>query len=235
MTGTLYGVGIGPGDPELMTVKAVRVIGECAVIAVPKSGDGERVALSIARQTVPDLMDKRIVELDMPMTRDDKTLRRLHARAADTLAGILEVGESVAFLTLGDPTVYSTYIYIHRLIKERGYGAVIIPGVPSFCAVSARLGDCLVETSQALHVIPGSYGGLDGQLALPGTKVLMKCGRSFPSVRQRLGELGLTGSAKMIENCGFESERVFKSIDEADESAGYFSVIVVKDAPARAD
>jgi precorrin-2/cobalt-factor-2 C20-methyltransferase len=120
MTGTLYGVGIGPGDPELMTLKAVRIIRDCSVIVVPKSGDGERVALNIAAQAVPELGDKQLVELDMPMTRDPERLRTSHKAAADTIAGFLADGLDVAFITLGDPTIYSTYIYVHRLVGDRG-------------------------------------------------------------------------------------------------------------------
>jgi precorrin-2/cobalt-factor-2 C20-methyltransferase len=229
MTGTLYGVGIGPGDAELMTLKAVRIIKACPIIVVPKSGDGERVALSIAAQAVPELNEKQVVELDMPMTRDTVRLRASHETAADTVAGFLCSGIDVAFLTLGDPTVYSTYIYVHRIVRSRGYPAEIIPGVPSFCAVSAKLDDCLVETSQPLHIIPGSYGTLDESLTLKGTKVLMKCGKSFPAVRQKLRTLGLADNARMIENCGFETQRIYHNLDDADDNAGYFSVIVVKD------
>lgn len=229
MTGILYGVGIGPGDAELLTLKAVRVIRECDVIAIPKSGDGERVAFNIARQAVLHIDDKSIIEIDMPMTRDQEVLRASHLKAAETIIDFLGTGRSVAFLTLGDPTIYSTYIYVHRIIKERGYPTEIIPGVPSFCAVSAKLGDCLVETSQALHIIPGSYGSLEEQLVLPGTKVLMKSGKTFTEVKETILKAGLGHSAAMIENCGFENERIYKSLDDADTSAGYFSVIVVKE------
>jgi precorrin-2/cobalt-factor-2 C20-methyltransferase len=229
MTGTLYGIGIGPGDPELMTLKAVRLINNCPVIAIPKSGDGERVALSIAAQAIPELWEKQLVELDMPMTKDKEVLRKSHTSAAATVIGYLCEGKDVAFLTLGDPTVYATYIYVHRIVKDKGYQTEIVPGVPSFCAVAAKLGDCLVETSQFLHVIPGSYGNLEEALSLKGTKVLMKCGKSFPQVRERLRVLGLSGQAKMIENCGFANERVHDTLDSADDNAGYFSVIVIKD------
>ena len=229
MSGTLYGVGIGPGDPELITLKAVRIIGRCPAIVVPKSGDGERMALNIARQALPSLEGKQIIELDMPMTRDVAHLRLSHIRAADEIICFLKNNVDVAFLTLGDPSVYSTYIYVHRIVKEKGYKAEIIPGVPSFCAVSARLGDGLVETSQALHIIPGSYGDLDDQLLLSGTKVLMKCGKSFSEVQQKLRDAGLSQNAKMVENCGLVTEHVYDSLEDADLSAGYFSVIVIKD------
>jgi precorrin-2/cobalt-factor-2 C20-methyltransferase len=229
MKGTLFGVGTGPGDPELMTLKAVHVITRCPVIAMPISGSGEHLALSIARQAVPAIDSKRILELSMPMTRDENALRESHAFAAGQIIDILERGEDVAFLTLGDPTIYSTYIYVHRLVSERGYDAVIIPGVPSFCAASARLGDCLVETGQTLHVIPGSYGDTGAQLQLDGTKVIMKSGKSFDEMRRQLHSQNQSHSVRMVENCGLHNERVYETLDKAGDRPGYFSIVIVKD------
>lgn len=229
MTGTLYGVGVGPGDAELITLKAVRIIRESAVIAVPKSGDGERVAFSIASRAIPELEAKQILEVDMPMTKDPVRLRASHLSAAEKIIALLKTGKNVSFLTLGDPTIYSTYIYVHRIVREKGYQAEIIPGVPSVCAVSAKLGDALVETSEPLHIIPGSYGSLQESLVLAGTKVLMKSGKSFPEVKSALSSLDLLDSAKMVVNCGMDSEKVFASLAETDDTSGYFSVIVVKD------
>ena len=235
MAGTLYGVGLGPGDAELVTFRAARAIRECGIVAVPNSGDGERVALSIAQRAVPELTSKQVLELDMPMTRDEALLKSAHLRAADLIAGCLREGTDVAFLTLGDPCIYSTYIYVHRLIIKLGYRAEIIPGVPSFCAVSAKLGDALVEASQPLHIIPGSCEGLRRNLELPGTKVIMKSGRAFPGVLSELAGTGRLGNAKMIENCGMDSERIVESLHGlGGEPAGYFSVIVVRDEDGRA-
>jgi precorrin-2/cobalt-factor-2 C20-methyltransferase len=229
MTGTLYGVGVGPGDPELMTLKAVKIIRNCEVIAVPLAGGGDRIALSIAARAVPEVLDKKLLDVDMPMTRDARILQDSHEKAAAQIVERLESGVSVSFLTLGDPTIYSTYIYVHRIVKEKGYHVEIIPGVPSFCAVSAKLGDSLVDASQPLHVIPGSYGNVGENLAMRGTKVLMKSGKSFEEVKASLSTAKLLGNAKMVVNCGMENERVFDSVDEATESSGYFTIIVVKD------
>lgn len=229
MTGILYGVGVGPGDAELMTLKAVRIIRESEAIAVPKSGDGEGVAYGIARQAVPELEAKQILEVDMPMTRDPALLRASHVSAAERIIEQLQQGINVSFLTLGDPTIYSTYIYVHRIVREKGYKAEIISGVPSICAVSAKLGDSLVDTSEPLHIIPGSYGCLKESLALSGTKVLMKSGKSFPEVKSVLLSMGLLDTAKMVVNCGMDSEQIFESLAETDDTSGYFSVIVVKD------
>ncbi len=228
MKGKLYGVGTGPGDPELITLKAVRIIVLCPVIAVPISGGGERVALNIVCQVIPSVEDKRLLELDMPMTRDEAILRAAHQKAAEEIIRVLDRGENVAFLTLGDPTVYSTYIYLHRLVRERGYNAEIIPGVPSFCAASARVGDCLVETGQPLHILPGAYGDISAQLALNGTKVIMKSGKSLDKLRDVLSD-GAHHSIKIVENCGMPGERIYETLEQAETRPGYFSVVIVKD------
>ena len=114
MTGTLYGIGVGPGDPELMTLKAVRLIEQCDLVAVPKSGDGEGVAKQIAQKAVPDFDKKELIEVSMPMTRDPQVLEQSHQAAAEQIEGYLKEGNSVAFLTLGDPAIYSTYIFLHK-------------------------------------------------------------------------------------------------------------------------
>ena len=119
MTAKLYGIGVGPGDPELMTLKAVRLIGECDYVAVPKSGDGEGVAKQIARQAVRDFDQKQLLEVSMPMTRDPQVLEESHRRAAEQIEACLSAGKSVAFLTLGDPAIYSTYIYVHKRVRSQ--------------------------------------------------------------------------------------------------------------------
>jgi precorrin-2 C20-methyltransferase len=227
--GKLYGLGVGPGDPELMTLKSARLIRECQVIAVPASGKETNVALEIAKGAVPELSEKELLELPMPMTRDENKLRESHDKAAGMVAAELEKGKDVAFLTLGDPTIYSTYIYIHERIGARGYQTEIIPGIPSFCAVSARLNEGLTEASEALHVIPASYEGIEEALSLKGTRVLMKSGKSIGKVKAILSELENPPVVKMVERCGMEGERVFFRLEDLDEEASYFSILVVKD------
>ncbi|MBN7771903.1 precorrin-2 C(20)-methyltransferase [Clostridium aminobutyricum] len=226
---TLYGLGVGPGDPELMTLKAVRLIQECDIIAVPKSGQSINVAYTIAKKAVPDFEQKHIVELDLPMTRDQQKLEQSHEAAAKQVTDWLDEGKNVAFLTLGDPTIYSTYAYIHKLVKGKGYPTEIVPGIPSFCAVSARLNDSLTEAEEELHVIPASYTGVEEALNLRGTKVLMKSGKSISEIKQLLKKKPDQFTVKMVERCGMEGERVFDSIDQIDENASYFSVIIVRE------
>lgn len=226
MAGTLYGLGIGPGDPELLTLKAVRLIRENKVIALPGKDPKGTVAYQIAVQAVPELADKKLVAVDMPMTKDAKLLAESHEKAAELLEAYLKLDENVVFLTLGDATVYSTYLYVHRLLGQRGYDTQIVSGITSFCAVAARLDTGLVEKDQQLHVIPASYQ-IEEALKLPGTKVLMKAGKKMEEVKRLLKERDLP--ALMVENCGMEDEKIYRSADEIPESAGYYSLIIVKE------
>ncbi len=225
----LYGLGVGPGDPELMTLKAVRLIEECDIVAIPKSGQSVNVAYNIAKGAVPDLDNKNIVYMDMPMTRDKEKLTLSHDNAANQVKKWLDEGKNVAFLTLGDPTVYSTYSYVHNRVRDAGYETEIVPGVPSFCAVSARLNDSLTEAEEALHIIPGSYDGAEEALHLKGTKVLMKSGKSIGNLKDYIKNMDNPPTVKMVERCGMEGERVFKNLEEIDENASYFSVVIVRD------
>ncbi|QHQ61247.1 precorrin-2 C(20)-methyltransferase [Anaerocolumna sedimenticola] len=225
MKGILFGVGVGPGDPELLTLKAVRIIKECDVIAVPAKDLQTCTAYNIVKQALPEIENKEVITVLMPMTKDREKLEESHKNGADLIRSYLEKGLKVAFLTLGDPTVYSTYIYIHKRILAEGFEAEIINGIPSFCAVAARLQEGLVENSEQLHIIPGSYSISDA-INLPGTKVLMKAGKKFGEVKEQIRALGLR--AAMIENCGMEQEKVYPTLDEIPEEAGYYSLIIVK-------
>lgn len=226
MTGKLYGIGVGPGDPELLTLKAVRLIQECGVLAVPGKKKEETIAYQIVKQAIPQIEEKECLEVDMPMTKNKEILEQSHAAAFQIIQKVLEQGKNVAFLTLGDPCIYSTYIYIHKKIAQAGYETEIVSGIPSFCAVSARLNEGLVERSQMLHIIPSTYGIEEG-LKLPGTKVLMKAGKKIGSIREQLVQQ--QQEVAMIENCGMAQEHIYRSADEIPEQAGYYSLMIVKE------
>ena len=227
MTGKLYGVGVGPGDPELLTLKALRLIKEAPVIAVPGTVPENTVAYKIVVQAYPALAEKELLPIDMPMTKDHAKLRESHERGAKAVAAVLDQGKDVVFLTLGDTTVYSTYLYVHHRVEEMGYATEIVSGITSFCAVAARLNIGLVEKHEELHVIPASYQ-IEEALQLPGTKVLMKAGKKMAEVKATIKRLG--ASAVMIENCGMPNEKIYISVDEIPEDAGYYSLIIIKDS-----
>lgn len=226
MNGTLYGVGVGPGDPRLMTYLAVDTIKRCPVIAVPADGKEKAVAYRIASGIVKNLDQKECLALTTPMTKNRAVLDEAYQTAAERIIEKLKQGLDVACLTLGDPTIYSTYIYIHRLVKASGYATQIINGIPSFCAVSAKLENSLVDRSEQLHVIPSTYG-VEDALTLPGTKVLMKTASKMPLVKEILKRSSIT--CTMIENCGMPDEHIYHSIDEIPDQASYYSIIVVKE------
>ena len=226
-TGTLYGIGIGPGDPELLTLKAVRQIRECAVIAVPGKSPRDSVAYRIAVQAVPEIENKKLVAVDMPMTKNRAALDAFFQAGADMLEEYLRAGEDVAFLTLGDVTIYSTYLYLYPRIQERGYATAMINGIPSFCAAAARLNEGLAEGAEEIHIIPATYQ-TERSLAFPGTKVLMKAGRQMEKVKELLKGADLTVS--MVENCCMEGERVCRSLEEIGETPGYYSLIIGMEA-----
>lgn len=226
MTGKLYGVGVGPGDPELLTLKALRLIKEADVIAVPGESARDTVAYRIVVQAYPGLAEKELLPVAMPMTKDAEKLEKSHRAAAAAVAALLDKGKTVVFLTLGDVTVYSTYLYVHQKILQMGYETEIVNGITSFCAVAARLNMGLVEKAEELHVIPASYQ-IEEALKLPGTKVLMKAGRKMGAVKAILEKTGACVS--MIENCGMENERIYRSAEEIPEDAGYYSLIIVKE------
>lgn len=226
MTGKLYGIGVGPGDPELLTLKAVRLIKECGVIVVPGEDYRNSVAYKIAAGAVPELEQKEVCGITAPMTKDKAVLEENYKKAADRVTAWLDEGIDVAILNLGDVTIYSTCLYIYKLVKAAGYPAELVSGIPSFCAVAARLGMGLVERSEQLHVLPASYQIEEG-LKLSGTKVLMKSGSQIGKVKEQIKELGM--EAVMVENCGMENEKIYAGTDEIDENAGYYSLMIVKE------
>lgn len=226
MLGTLYGVGVGPGDPELLTLKAVRIIESSKIIAIPSSDKEKCVAYRIALGAIPELENKEILYISMPMTKDEALLEESHRLGAEKIIEKLKLGKNVAFLTLGDPTVYSTYLYVHKIVLRENYLAEIISGIPSFCAAAARINDGLVEKSEQLHIIPASYQ-IDQALNLPGTKVFMKSGKEIESVKEKIKNTDC--SAVMIENCGMENERIYTDINDVKKDASYYSLIIVKE------
>ncbi len=226
--GTFYGVSVGPGDPELLTLQAVRILKRCPVLAAPETKAGGTLALTIARQAV-DVSGKTILRLAFPMTRDEDMTRRNHQAQAAKIIEYLEQGQDVAMLSLGDAAVYSTFSYLMEIVKAAGYPLEMTPGVPSFCAAAAKLCTSLTEREEPLHIIPAGYGGVEESLKLPGAKVLMKPQRAVATLLQSLERQGLLESAAMVQNCGLPGEKVYPSLADFDEAeAGYFTTILVK-------
>ena len=225
--GTLYGVSIGPGDPGLLTVKAMDVISDSKYIATPHTGTGESLALSIVSKA-RDLSDKEILLLEFPMTKDKGILVESHKNAAESIMDILDKGYDVAMLNLGDITIYSTFAYVMDILLDEGYDVDLIPGVTSFCASASVLKLGLTTMNEPLHIIPASGIDIKEALQMPGSKVLMKIGRSMPKLIEAVKDLNLEDNVYAVENCGLDNEKVYKGLDEFDETMGYFTIVVVK-------
>ena len=223
--GKLYGVGVGPGDPELLTLKAVRVLREADVVLVPDSVKADKTALHIASAY---LQNKTVETVTTPMVRDKAVVDAAYTAAAGRICALLDQGKQVAFLTLGDPTVYSTYMYIHEKVLARGYDVEVVPGVPSFCAAAARLNLSLCQGSEPLLIVPASHGA-EGLLDVKANKVFMKAGKSILELQSQLRDRGLLDHAAMVENCSMENERVYPRFADLQEASGYFSLVIAKE------
>ncbi|MCI8761646.1 MAG: precorrin-2 C(20)-methyltransferase [Oscillospiraceae bacterium] len=226
--GVCYGVGVGPGDPELITLKAVRVLTRCPVIAAPQTRSGEMLALDIVRGAV-DLAGKTILPLTFTMSQDKAVLQASHEAAADAVQAHLDRGEDVAMPNLGDVSIYATWGYVMQVLEGRGYETVMIPGVPSFCAAAARLNATLVSWGSPLHIIPVGKGPVAPLVEQPGGKVLMKAGRGLSEIAQALGRTGQLDRAALVEDCGLPTERVWTDWDRLPQDVGYFATVIVKE------
>ena len=227
--GVLYGVSVGPGDWELITLKALRVMEACPVIAAPQTKGGDMLALQIARQAV-DLTGKEIVPLGFPMSRDRAQQQNAHHNVFQALRPFLDAGKDTALLNLGDVSIYSTFGRVQELFIQAGYSTVMVPGVPSFCAVAARLNRPLTREMESPFVVAPGGAEPEGLWELPGTKVLMKSGRQLPQVLGKLEQRGLLGQSALVSNCGLPGEQCWPDLasQQPEGEAGYFSTIVVE-------
>ncbi|MDD6346734.1 MAG: precorrin-2 C(20)-methyltransferase [Lachnospiraceae bacterium] len=227
MKGMVYGVGVGPGDPEDMTLKAVRLIRDNEVIALPGKEPKETVAYRIAVQAVPELADKMLMALDIPMLKDFDKLAVYHREACDRLEAILDSGRHVVYLTLGDPTLYCSFSYLQHILEEDGYEVKLVNGVSSVFAAAARLGEPLAEWGESVHILPQTYKKAVS-LDQNGTCVLMKSCKYMDTVKAMLRESGRRVTA--VENCGMPNEKVYRSLEEIPDDAGYYTLIIAKEA-----
>ncbi len=238
---TLYVIGVGPGDPELLTLKAVRLIKEMPVLFVPKGReDGTSLALSIVKGIV-DLDRKKILELHFPMIKtvgEEGSLSERWDRLADEMTQIL-MDSDAAFLTLGDPCFYSTFFYLYdRLLKLLPSLRIeIVPGVSSINASSARAAIPLGLASERIAIIPANYlSDKDGGLQFVNgfdTIVFMKVDRNFDGLKRFLIDNRLIDKSVYLARIGMEDEKVIYDINNVKkEELDYFSILIVKKARA---
>ena len=226
----LYGVGVGPGEPELMTLKALRIIRSCDVIVLPAASKEACYAYKIAYEVCPEIEEKILMCMPFPMIQDEEELELAHEKNYHEIEDYLCEGKNVGMLTIGDPSVYSTYLYMHYRAVEADFQAVMISGVPSFCASACRLGISLGEKNEEIHIIPASYS-IEEALKYSGTCIYMKSGRHLKELLAGLREQQEKGRrlrAYGVANCGMENEQVYQGLDELERAEGYLVTVIVK-------
>lgn len=226
--GVLYGLSSGPGDPKLLTVKAVEVLEHVSVIAAPRTGKGHTMALDIVSQII-DIKEKEIVYLDMAMKKDLSVIEEIYDRHARLVEDYLASGRDVAMLSIGDVSLYSTFSYVAGRVKGDGFEVEVIPGVTSFNAVAATLGKSLTVMGKPLTIIPGSFENNLELLDRPGTKVIMKSASALGAVRDILIDKGLKDKAAAVADCGLPTQRVYRDITELPDAGEYFVTLMIDD------
>lgn len=238
--GTLFGVGLGPGDPELVTVKAARVIGEADVVAYHSARHGRSIARRIAEPYLhPGQIEEHLVYPVTTGTTDHPggyagAMEDFYLAAAERIAAHLDAGRDVALLAEGDPLFYSSYMHMHTRLTER-FNAVIIPGVTSVSAASAATGTPLVTGDEVLSILPGTLpvAELARRLADSDAAVVMKLGRTYPQVREALSLSGRLDDALYVERASTAGQRVMPAAEVDDGEVPYFSLAVLPGGPRR--
>ena len=228
-TGILYGIGVGPGEPELLTYQAVATIESCQTILFPSEPIEDCYAYQITKKLVPNLSSHPFLALPLPMTKDEELLKKAQDEGFEKIEKLLTEGQDVAFLTIGDPAVYSTFLYLQNRAKEKGYQTKMISGIPSFCAVAARLGISLGEKEEQIHIIPGSYE-IEETKQFTGTRIYMKSGKSLEKLKEMLQKEQEIRPLEVygVSNCGMENECVTEGVENLSAKNGYLTIVIVK-------
>lgn len=230
--GTLYGVGVGPGDPDLITLKAVKVLRQVDfVFAAASTKNRHSLALDIARPHIPEATPIEL--LHFPMTRDTSETRRAWSANAQRIVDELNAGRDAAFLTLGDSLTYSTFGYLMRFVKATSLqlAVVPVPGITSYQAAASRLGTTLVEGEGTLMVVSGATGGdrLRSLSQKPETVVFLKAYRSLPDICSALEESGDYPYCVGVKNCGHSSEEIVADMEQLCRQApDYWTLVIAK-------
>ncbi|MBQ3726473.1 MAG: precorrin-2 C(20)-methyltransferase [Selenomonadaceae bacterium] len=228
--GTFYGIGVGPGDPELLTVKAIDALKKIDVLIAPKTEKkSDSVALSIARPYLKPSVE--IIFQTFPMVKDFAAEKKIFEANTDEILKNLRGGKNVGFATLGDPMFYSTYIYIFKLLEPRGVKIITVPGVPAFLAIAAQIGRPLAYGNDILMIIPATaeLDAIKNFLDKADATVLMKVYKNFPEVVDALAARNLIDEAILVSRCGLDDEKIITDVAaHKDEPLNYLSTILTR-------
>jgi precorrin-2/cobalt-factor-2 C20-methyltransferase len=224
--GILYGLGVGPGDPELMTVKAWRILSTAPVVAYLTANATESTARDIAKPFIPE--DVIELKIDMPMRTEREPAQEAYDKGAAAITEHLKAGRDVAMLCEGDPFFYGSFMYLFARLADR-FETIVVPGVSSITAAAARIGRPLSARNDVLKVLPATLDAnrLHDELQTAQSVAIIKVGRHFGKVKQVLSELDITSKAIAIENATHDNEQIRKVEEIEGDSLPYFTTILV--------
>jgi len=227
MSGTLFGLGVGPGDPELITLKALRVIEAAPVIAYPAPDTGDSLARAIAAPHIP--AGKTEIAVRTPMVPGNFPAHDVYDHYAQEIGAHLEAGRDVAVLCEGDPFLYGSFMYLFaRLAGD--FEARVVPGVSSLGACAAAAGVPLVSRNEVLTILPGplAEGELEARIKASAAVAVMKVGRHLDKVRRVIDRLGLSANAHYVEHASMANQRIVPLAELDKAKAPYFSMILIR-------
>ncbi len=225
--GKLFGIGVGPGDTELLTIKAAKLLRNIDVICSPRSAEYKR---SLALTIVQPILDERVDNYEIldplfPMIEDNLTLKTYWDQAADIISNELNKGKDVAFITLGDPTIYSTFSYVAKRLEELGFEIEVIPGITSFTSCAAAAGISLGEKDEIVVIVPKVDDRLASLLKYGDTFVIMKTSRHSKILEEMISQDKRDKSIISVQNCSMQDENVFEGFSKDKK---YLSTTIVK-------
>lgn len=227
--GCFLGIGVGSGEPALITKEAEEAIEEADVLILPASSKEKCRAYRIVEQAFNWVKDKECLCIPFPMSMEEPDLSLFHKEVAASVEKLLDEKKCVGFLTIGDVSIYSTFNYIEDIVKSDGYATKYIAGIPSFCAAAARLGMPIALGDEEIHIIPGR-ADIDKSLLLDGTLIFMKSGKKLLELKDKL--ISLEGDKEIdvraVSNCGMDDEIITIGAKNITEQNGYLTVVFVR-------
>ncbi|GLI54892.1 precorrin-2 C(20)-methyltransferase [Propionigenium maris DSM 9537] len=224
----LYGIGVGVGDPELMTVKAVRALEESDVVILPRANTKNySTAFEIAKRYMKDDIEK--VFVDFTTVDDDKTREDDRIEYAKIVNKCVEEGKTMSFITIGDPMTFSTFVYVMELLEKK-IEVESIPGITSFASVTSRLNTPLVMGDETLKIVPVSKDtDIVNEIETADNIIFMKVTRNLERLKEAFRNTGNMENVVLISNCGKESEKIFYNLEDITrDDISYFSTILLK-------